>query len=591
MHRYLAGAALVALALMSRKSFANEPVTITVHAGARQTFGGFGASSTEHSCLGNPCSYYTLPQATKDQLCKEFWGKDGLDARVFRIWRANVAAYKGMIDDARKVQPDLLVLYAGSGCSNAGGTAADIKMMRNSGIDIYATGLCNEPNVSLGMNKDNVAQYVKQLRSALNAQGLQDVKIITPEASNVDGYAYETVEAIIKDQDALDALDAFATHSYSMCTTKEMADIVGPYMAWGGGDKEYWQTESSDNGPETDTDVPTGALCGARLINDLNFCVTHFVHFIMYTQDGGSDQKTRVMYWSADTKEVRRLLKYYYYKQVIDALPVGTVMRNATTDLGNGDTDGSLAARINQEILDSDMPDNDKWAYFVWDDRFINMEYTYGLKPPIFLAAGERPDGSWGIGITNLSGGCSPLDGDSCGQPVGAVTIPKTTFDATIVVEELQGSGEIEFEVYRTNATKRIEKEATVTMVDGTLEVTVPQYDLITFRSVEPIDAGADAARSDRAQMHSIVTTGDRTRPCEIRFTAAPGAVSQHVRVTVTDLQGRTLERLFDGMAEPGSRLVTWDLGRGKGHVVPAGAYFVNIDTGTSRVSERIVLR
>ncbi len=557
-----------------------KDVSITVYEGEEQTFQGLGGS-----CTNSSDGYQPQSAATRTGMATMVW-KDA-DMRVLRLWaKTNQSAaefagkFKMIIDDAKKVQPELILLLGPTGVasgrlqSHCAHYAQMIKELKdNHGIHIDATGVTNEPNAHNEWLPNEAAAGVKTMRAELDSRGLTDVKLIAPEVSNVDPYGISYIENIIADPAAVEAIDGFSTHSYSMCMTKALRDLERAF------NKEHWQTESSGNGPEDLNNYQWGCDVAARIISDINLGITHWCYFIAYEGYAATDNRTRILYFNVGGGDYHPLYKYYYMKDIGLAFTPGTVMRTAESDLDwmmdwyNDQVDEKMAdsgdARLN---------------YFIWDDRMIHMEQTYGVKCPINLAAGRRPDGRWAIGITNTSGYCAPLEGDT-GCWVGGISIPTLTLNVTVRVEELSGVGELQFDVWRTNGDVRNEPESAVTMTDGMATVTVDQYDLLTLVSKVSVDPVA--ARSDEgsglaaARITGIDARADSPEKVTVRYTLDRDG--ERVRLAVYDTKGRLVRELVDGHVGEGDHFVTW--------IAPpsSGVFLLVIESGQRRASTRLV--
>ena len=62
------------------------------------------------------------------------------------------------------------------------------------------------------------------------------------------------------------------------------------------------------------------------------------------------------------------------------------------------------------------------------------------------------------------------------------------------------------------------------------------------------------------------------------------------VRVTICDVRGRVVRRLFEGEAGPGGESLRWDGRDEAGRVLPSGVYFYSVETRGERAARRIAL-
>jgi hypothetical protein len=581
---------LVVLLVALTARAADEQVVITVHEGEQQTFSGFGASLVD-------ADYDSWPQTIKNQCVELFW-KD-LGANVLRVWvsrgsDANGVAGKcaGAVSAARAANPSFQLLLGptvGTGAqawisnpdAHASWIASVAKGLEDKGITVDATGIANEPNDGAIWNgneeqsRQQMAACVKALGRELGNRGLDKVKIISPETSNVDHIGYQLTEAVIDDAEALEALDGFSTHSYGMCLTREMRDMVAPHG------KEFWVTESGDNGPEGNDDDEKATVCASRLLDDINLGATHWVQFIAFSQRDDGDNATRIIWFDKGSGEVQPLLKFYYFKQILSCIRPGAVMRNATADLWD------LADRMNDEMNTQGIDD----VYKIWDDRFDNMEIQYGIKAPVYAAAGRNTDGTWGLSVTDLTGVCGPLDGDADCLPFLINTIPATSFDVTVHVEELAGARDVEFNIFRSNRAAQGEAEGTVTMSGGDVSFSIQPLECVSLISVEPLDAAVRPASAARRSAGTLAVkngiSGAATFGFDIRRPAGAGAV----RLEIYDCSGAHVRTLVDGALAHGHHEVAWDGTAAAGGRAGAGTYVARLTAESTEVSAQVLMR
>lgn len=457
------------------------PVVISVPAGARQTFAGFGAS------MGNwGGEYQSLPKAQRTQLAKSFW--HDLNFKIFRLW-FNVDDYSPKpgahdltlfrkqyvrseaIADAKAngvttllLAPDHIPPYMRAGDKVDGPIndaeienfvtliAEGIRQLRDEdGITIHATGIENEPD----MTPAQLVRGVKRLRAELDARGLKSVKIIASEASSADGRFYSHLDAFQADANVWNSLAGIASHSYNMAATDKAASYIA--AADGRNTKEYWMTEASDNGPEEEgmTGIPAirAASLASRFLNDMNHRVTHWIHFLGLesTTAPYTDDATRIIAFQPNPLRQKVMKKYYTYQQLAQAFDVGAIFRDS------------------QSSLDGD------------------MTWTFGQKPHLFAATARNPNGTWSIGVCNFTTE-SFLNVQGWGDAKWNIEqgghTPGQSFPVTIRVDELKARSSIPFAVHRTNDTLKNAKAETVMMKNGEVTLTVAPLELVTLRSI-----------------------------------------------------------------------------------------------------------
>ncbi|RYX83818.1 hypothetical protein EON83_12785 [bacterium] len=455
------------------------PITITVAAGERQTFGGFGAS------VGNwGGTYQTLSVAERTELSRLLW--HDLKFNTLRMWfdTDRYAPTRGahdlsdfrrmyvdssLISDARKQGVTTLLLAPEHLPDYMKGPMADGKaplkeeevanyavmvadfierLKKETGVEIDVTGIQNEPNVNEIFSEAQLVSIVKQLRSELDKRGLQNVKIIASEHASVDGLFYKQLDALKADPTAWKDIVGIASHSYNMAATAQAAQYIA--TPDGRSAKEYWMTEASDNGSETPGNNARAISLSARFLNDMNHRVTRWVHFLGFENDDAKDNATRIIAYSAKPYKATVFQKFYSYQQLANTFDVGATFR------------------ASQSSIEGD------------------MAWTYGKKPRILSASAKNPDGSWGIGISNFTAdsflGVQGWADDDWNSSQGGNT-PGQTFPVTIRIEELKNAGNVPFVTHRTGGTSQNAKGETLTMKNGALTINVAPLELVTLRS------------------------------------------------------------------------------------------------------------
>ncbi|MBD3392773.1 MAG: hypothetical protein GF418_11780 [Chitinivibrionales bacterium] len=441
--------------------YANESFTVTVNAGEQQEFRGFGCN------LGWGVPKHDEAAEDLTRLLFSPIEEGGMDFRVcrFGIERSTDFDAKAFLQTngksikyLQRFQPNLILQY------NPVGSVGDISayasyyanLMRDLrdryGIVFQYTGIGNEPNWNDKIKAEDMALTVKQFRAKLDDNGLTEVKIIAPEASNVDNTLREMVQDIMDDPQALEALDAFAYHAYNMSMTREQRDQWEAYVE-PNGTKEVWETESSHAWyAEGFSDSAVGGETAGRILGDLNLGTNIWMYWIGYAHYDPNDNGARIMGFNPETGSYRPLLKFYYFRALSRTFDVGAVFRRSQLDLA----------------------DQYPTKYQEWYDRVNYMEYTFGMKNPIGAAAAKNPNGQWGMGVANMTG--IPSRG------TGSEYYPATSYDVTFHITELEDTSGLQFQVMRTNNGTRNEIEQPVTMVNGEVTVTVNPMDLVVLR-------------------------------------------------------------------------------------------------------------
>lgn len=493
--RKLAVCGLFAFAAASliEPALAQTPVTITVNSGARQTFQGFGCSLVGPQ----PNGYSDLTTAQKQTLTGMVWGTAKF--RILKTWLTPqdfepepgtedpseyVSDYitSGIIADAEAagcttiyLAPNNIPSYMGDGTyilddqiPNYAQLIADfIATIQNDyGVTIAATGILNEPgDGTLTFTTAQWPTMVIDLRQALDADGLSDVKIVTPETANTDSGTDTILSSIQGNSTAWSDLDDISTHSYNMDANDDMVNYIL------GTSKGYWMTEAggvSANGAESDGDAMEAAAAASRYLSDMNHMVDHWLWFLGYEVPNPDDDIQRMIRYTASPFDIDPLEKYYYLEQLSQTFDVGAQFRSSSSSL-EGD-----------------------------------MDWTYGHKPMITVAAAENPNGTWGVGISNFTSdyftdpNTPTWDQTQLGQAA-------QTFDVTVDIPEMADSGNVTMQVYKSNSDYNIVNQGTITMTNGSFTLdNVGPLDLWTLRSVSGGGGGSASA--------SFVTTDTTTQ-------------------------------------------------------------------------------
>ncbi len=447
------------------------PVTITVTSGARQTFHGFGASA-----LNFGQEYQTLTPAERTTLSRTLWHDLGF--HTLRLWANmdkfapvrgthDLTQFRGcyvdshLIADAR-AQGVTTILLAPDGLppfmaeKRPDGSAQTGMALKDSEVENYAdlladfiarlrtetgttisvTGIQNEPNDLERFTPAQIVRVVKRLRADLDKAGLQSVQIIATENASADDSLYAQLDALKADPTVWAALSGIASHSYNMAATDKAASYIV------GTPKRYWMTEASDNGPEAPGDGLRAASLASRFLSDMNHGVTDWVHFVGFEVPDPNDNATRILAYTPKPLAVTRFQKYYYYKQLSEAFPVGSVFRKSESSLDGG------------------------------------MTYTYGKKPRVTAAAAKGPDGAWAIGLSNYT---SPTFTDADDDKDFAVHnggYAAKTYTVTVRVPELASVPVMRFLLRASNGTAR----------DGAIGFILMRYGVITLPDLGPLD-------------------------------------------------------------------------------------------------------
>jgi len=460
---------------------AAQSIAITVGVDAIAQFLGFGSN------VGGFQGSLTLAQ--KREITSVVW-KD-LNLRLCRFYRSHqdwdintvLDEYGEEAALVREVQPEIKFLYNPTGRVNndaaawARSIAGNMKLLHDEGFSCHATGIGNEPSAPFTgpwpdwaacMSASIIPAVIKNLRVELDDRGLDSVKIIACESSNVDDYYWEFAEGMEHDPDALSAIDHFAHHGYNMSMTNEMYEFLKPL-----GKDGFYQTESCHDGAnEGYNDSAVAAETAARFLCDLNFGTIYWLYWFDKGSGLSGVNDTRLVGYDGSTGEYRLPLKYHYIKLLSQTFVPGSALRKSTTDLGD---------RTGRR-----------------EDTY--MEYTYGRKVPVAAAAAVNPDGKWIIGIANITG-LEPRWPET-------TFYPRDTYSATFEIEELRSAGELRFDAWRcNNGTGSVKAGSTVLMTDGRMSVDVGPCDLVCLVSTTSAANRLNSAHPPRRAVARDIAT------------------------------------------------------------------------------------
>jgi hypothetical protein len=341
-------------------SAAIKPVIlVNVAATPRQTFRGFGFSQIGYPGPAHD-AYNLTPPGQREQIADLVY--TDLKTSIVRMWMgprqdsAVLAFYRDkVVPEAKAKGVTTFLLAPGVGekapadYAKYGRDLADfIKWAVDSGLQIDVTGLNNEPGLSAEVawswKFDGIVTAVKELRRQLDRHQLQRIGIIAPEGANADGWLLKSVQALKADDEAWGALRGIASHSYGYAMKEEHGQVALT------GDKEYWMTESSENGQENAGDGMLPYVTASRFLNDLNHGATHWVWFMGYYREAvdANDGKTKLVNFDPNTGAVTSWPKFHYLKHVLGAFPYGTVLRHCTSPTaGEMNRNGSDVSQVN----------------------------------------------------------------------------------------------------------------------------------------------------------------------------------------------------------------------------------------------------
>lgn len=390
---------------------------------------GYGASLTDH--LEN------IPLPTR-KIMSDMVFKD-MNITTLRMWKWHDENFfmryvnSKVIEFAKQAGVNTLLLAPGgkNPPTDMSAYVDDIARIINrlkteAGFQVNVTGLANEPDT---WTSADIANGLVKLRNSLNNSGNQSVKIVAPESSNCDDHWYDIlIDVKDKYPTAWKNVDYIASHSYNMAALEKWAQLSFTT------NKDYWMTESSNNGLDSETNDNEATSLAGRFLNDMNHGVTNWVYFIAYASDT-EDSMTKFIVYDIPTNKIIVFCKYYYIKQLFTTFRKGATFRKV---LANGSDE---------------------------------MNQTYKSKSPYNAAVAQNADGSWSLSVANGTGiqEFNP-------QPY------KFTFD----VPELAKRSNQKFTVLRTNLTKEIVNEGKITMKKGRISIVVYPKEVVTLTTIPP---------------------------------------------------------------------------------------------------------
>ncbi len=454
---------------------------ITVETDERQTYEGFGFSMASSSG-----SHDSRSDWEKEKIAQ--YGYDDLKVEALRLWLPNKSTFvsadkinlmpfinqykSGFLDIAKKRGIKLLLApqdhfpdflkgedvnpdtgkkqgWGGGVRPSMADTYAkllamvvrDLKFEYD--VPIYATGIANEPS---NMSAQSMALIIPALRKYLDEFDCSEVFIVAPELANNDWRAIEFFDYFKARPEAWSNIDMLSTHSYNMSVTEQIGKYTDELES-----KRFWQTESSITHYDDSAGYGVAVTTAARFINDLNHWCTLWMHFQGISS--GTTERTSVSGWNGAKREPEHKKMYWYIKQIVDTYDKGAIF------------------------------------YHSISDQLGEMEYTYGIKCPLYCATAQNPDGTWAICVLNATDTVMR----EAEQPMSKfrkenVLRADTVMNVKLNVLGLAESGTQKFKVMRSGKEGLYEEVSEITAEDGVINLTLQPGDLYSLRSVNSIE-------------------------------------------------------------------------------------------------------
>lgn len=360
---------------------------------------------------------------------------------------------------------------------------------------------------------DSVALCTKLMRQELDQAGLTDIRVFGPSIvewhprlwdMGGDKYDFEDgdtalyLNALVEDEDAMNALFAFDENSYGRSIGNWEYELAKTH------DKEFWislhATDSYGNNWWTDLVAPVSA---GNLLSNLNHGASLWNYWVL-----------------------RDLLGTYRF---------------------------SYLSNISQHF------DRNGWIHRCMSDHpglptpWMRFNYNHkedgtntGDQPDIIATAIENPDSSWTVGVVNLSGLLTQHKAVEFEQSLSR------TYEVTIQIPSLQDTGRVQFALHKNNATKTIQSGDTIMLNNGEMHFTLEPKALYVLRSAKILP-------DDTTGMNNI-TTGQNS-PVTVYPTVSTGSytlafsndVQDPVRVKVYSIMG---ELIYDAQHNTGNKAI-----------------------------------
>ncbi len=603
-------AAAVAIAGHAALLFGQQTTTITVHEGALQPFGGFGLHpgdaikpayrDTINKFLINGLNITTGRfYVGFNTVISSQWNSDSILNNFDQHYKH--AEGGSILSDWLKINPNLVMVLSNATTIDSVHKYQPFVNAWSEAIKRFATernlhfsfvDVTSEPNVEAttsppvpagtqtcwmvygdsvrfchGQRRsppETYAQLVKLERAALDAQGLDTVKLMVPEVSSCDDIGKTYLNNVMNDPDAKKCVGAMMAKSYNMLVDMDFADAAWnlqvPFLTAAGANLIDWV----NNEHSADNDSWAAEMVG-RMFSDFNHMVTHWLWYFGITDYTTREAAHRLTWVFPDQASVSAAglnpadcmvlgpdcyllvtLKYYYMQQLSRNFDIGARFRYCTQDPKEP-----------------------------WED----MLSTYGQKPSVAATAAVNPgDGSWTIGLVNLTGCVSDTRAITATHPKPDFTFyPASPYTVTVTVEELADWDTLRFAVYRSSKTKKVALEDSVTMENGSVEVILQPKELVTLRGA--------AGTGETAAVDRAVTKPADVREPYVRSDGAlaiPHAAVPGLRVRIVNAAGRIVRSLTTGPSHTRVLVVPRE-------ALPAGVYFVRLENGTLAKTTRVV--
>lgn len=355
------------------------------------------------------------------------------------------------------------------------------------GFHITHIEILNEPNSGPVKTIPSALwpQLVINTRAALDAAGFgvntaTPIYILAPSSANCDAAGTNSFGAILTaiaaNPTAWAIFAGASGHSYD----NDIDEAGKALLTANGRTIPFWETES-DSWVDTDqiNELPSDPLNGAchvgRFINDLNHGASIWMPFGDWVAPARGNDSV-IGYADSMGANPTALQGFYYYQSLMDVIDAGWTARTCSSSVNTPISNyiwklghvAKMYSTIGKNSTDS-----------TWSGGVVNMTSNYWADTGGILTALLTSYGLNGGTVPTLTGEVASVASYMAG--VGG----DTTYDLTITVTELSGSGTKTFNTWSQTASGAKTSRGTVTMTNGVMTLTnVLPLELVTYREV-----------------------------------------------------------------------------------------------------------
>lgn len=380
-------------------------------------------------------------------------------------------------------------------CTNSMGRAiyyaGRIKEIISEGYKVTHFDIRNKANTrqfaNCRMEPTDVINAIVNARRVLDMTGLQSVGVIGPsvveffprnhiDAAHVASYDCRLGDdslyynAIYNSPSAMKALQGFAMQDYGLGISKYMQSVTSA------SGKESWVTlAATDDAAVNNSNWMLPAISAAQYLSDVNHGATHFTHWSsgQFVQDG--TPANPVFHG-----------RYYVFKALNEVFDAGSIFRTSTSS---------------PFLYASDM----LWRYL--------------KEPDIISATTKNPDGSYGVGIVNLTG----LNAEH--RFLNYYSANSKGIDVTINIPELANYELVNLTAKRIQSGEQfITESEPIVLQNGKATIRVKSMEIVTLRS--DVLASNMATTQSNFKIYPIPNNGSFTIESDGNFVVSIFSIS-----------------------------------------------------------------